>query len=54
MFLMNFLSSCRLSLVLLERSSVTVTWERPRALEFFKTSSLSLNVSNVTRAGRQP
>ena len=39
---------------LLERSSVTVTALLLSTLEFFRTSSLSLKDSKVTRTGRQP
>ena len=51
---MNFLSSCLLSLVLLERSSVTSMAALFSAFDCLKTVSRSLNVSKETSTGRHP
>ena len=51
---MNFLNSCLLSLVLLLKSSVTITLAFFNTFANLNTVSRSLNVSKVTKTGRQP
>ena len=52
--LMNFLSSWRASLVFFDKSSVTEMTDFLKSFEAWKTSSLSLKFSKVTRTGLQP
>ncbi len=51
---MNLLSSALFSLVFLERSSDTSMLALLSILDWRRTVSRSLNVSKVTRTGRQP